>query len=261
MHTKKDLWDRLRRYHFDHLVPPSLLAYVAATFGGPDASTKAFADKLTRKLHWSKSFAMRAIAEYKKFVYLGVSSEFSVTPSKVIDQVWHEHLLFTVPYASFCRDVLEKDFNHHPELVPTDGQTGVFQAQYLATLDRYRREFNAEPPGDIWSVPKFKGQAVQTDAFVPRKKAAQSSDTADGGDLPLWTFFDGDASGGHGSHSGGHDGFGFEGGLSGGAGSTGDFSDSGGNASGGGDAGAGGDSGGGSCGSGCSGGCGGGCGS
>jgi hypothetical protein len=93
--SKKELWLRLRNYHFDHLIPPHLMDSLRAAFEGSDASTQAFADKLVRKLHWDRSFAMRAIGEYKKFLYLGAVADFAVTPPRVIDQVWHEHLLFS----------------------------------------------------------------------------------------------------------------------------------------------------------------------
>ena len=49
--AKKDLWLRLKHYHFEHLVPPHLSDHVAACFGGPDAATRAFASKLQKKLH------------------------------------------------------------------------------------------------------------------------------------------------------------------------------------------------------------------
>lgn len=214
--TKKDLWLRLNGYHFNHLVPPHLSERVAEAFGGVDASTKAFAHKLTRKLGWTIDLALRAIAEYKKYVYLGMVSDFSVTPSKIIDQVWHEHLLFTRAYANFCQEILCRDFDHNPELVPADDQTGVFQAQYLATLNLYRKEFGIEPPPDIWSVPKFKTESLKKDSYEPRKKIRENDDRAvyNNDDTPLYMFFDGP-----GSHSHGHQEFGgFSGGSSGGAG-------------------------------------------
>jgi hypothetical protein len=99
--NKKDLWLRLKAYHFNHLVPPHLWIKVRAAFGGEEASTKAFADKIARKLDWKHLFTLRAIREYKKFIYLGAVSDFVVTPSKIIDQVWHEHLLFTKEYRDF----------------------------------------------------------------------------------------------------------------------------------------------------------------
>src|SRR5687767_6168279 len=123
---KSTLWLRLRGYRFEHIVPPHLSDHVMASFGGPDAATRAFANKLGR----TPRFARRAIEEYRKFLYLGVVADFRVTPSKIIDQVWHEHLLFTKAYGEFCQEVLGQKFEHFPELVATEEQTSVFQEQY-----------------------------------------------------------------------------------------------------------------------------------
>ena len=152
---KKELWLRLRNYHFDHLVPAHLLDRVAARFGGHDASTQAFAHKIALKHQWSTRRALRSVEEYKKFVYLGVVSSTPVTPPRCIDTVWHEHLLFTRGYREFCRDVLQRDFDHNPELMPVDEQTDVFEAQYDATLALYTHEFNMTPPAAIWGTTKF----------------------------------------------------------------------------------------------------------
>ena len=264
---KQQLWLRLTQYHFDDLVPSHLADHVAALFGGPDPSTRAFASKLARKLGWSAGFAVRAIEEYKKFVFLGVTSDFSVTPSKVIDQVWHEHLLFSRAYRQFCSDVLRQHFDHHPELVATAEQTGVFRAQYEATLARYEAEFAVAPPSDIWCTPKFGADDTPARGAEPpaRKPAARESptrstrqqSTATGDDRPLYVLFGG-AEGGHASHASHatRPEFGGGGGFSGGGAERSWGADSGGSDAphGGSDAG---DAGGGS---GCSSSCGGGCG-
>lgn len=256
---KKELWLRLQRYHFDHLVPAQLTDHVRAAFGGGDASTQAFASKVVRKLGWTRPFALRAIHEYKKFVYLGVVSDASVTPPKVIDQVWHEHLLFTRAYREFCRDVLGRDFDHNPELVQSKSQTELFQVQYAATLVLYYTEFHREPPADIWGTPKFKAGPI-ADRPSPRKRQS-----GDGGSVgsdhsssyesePLHAFFgDGDVGASGSFHTGG--GGGFSGGGS--SGSWDDPSDHDGGAGHGGDSDSGSDGGDGG-GSGCSSSCGGG---
>jgi hypothetical protein len=100
--------------------------------------------------------------------------ESPVTPSKVIDQGWHEHLLFTKPYREFCRDVLQHDFDHHPELVPLDTQTEAFRLQYEHTLLRDVEEFNVLPPTDIWGAPKFTLQ-VTPRAQRPARDAGSGS--------------------------------------------------------------------------------------
>ncbi len=213
--VKKELWLRLKRYHFEHIVPPQLLDHVTAAFGRTDASTKAFAGKLSRKLNWTTGYSLRALDEYKKFLYLGMVSDFPVTPSRVIDQVWHEHLLFTRAYREFCRDVLGREFDHNPELVATDDQTGIFQSQYEATLDLYETEFHVEPPNEIWSVPKFRPRAMPRKARL-QKDSAGSNDGA--GDTPLYLFFDGSGDGGQ-SHGDMAE-FGGGGGFSGGGGES-----------------------------------------
>jgi hypothetical protein len=76
--NKMELWLRLKNYHFEHIISPGLWDLIRENFGGPDASTKAFASKIARKHGWNKPFALRAILEYKKFVYLGLVSDFYV---------------------------------------------------------------------------------------------------------------------------------------------------------------------------------------
>ena len=230
--TKRELWLRLKHYQFDHIVPTGLWEQLQARFGGRDASTKAFAHKIARKLGWSNAFALRAVYEYKKFVYLGVVSDFVVTPPQVIDQVWHQHLLFSRAYRAFCRDVIQYDFDHTPELVSIEEQTGAFQAQYMDTLELYRTEFGIDPPPAIWGAPKFDNQPVLNAAgYRSKKKEGMSSDggASYSGD-PLYRSFDPVTDGSF------YGFLGFDGGDGAGAGAGGDWgegdsSDSGGDAS------------------------------
>jgi hypothetical protein len=161
--NKRELWLNLANYHFDHLAPTTLWNEIRAKFAGQSPFTLAFADKLSRKLNWKKNFALKAIWEYKKFVFLGITGSSRVTPSKVIDQVWHEHLLFSAGYRQFCKEIIQQDFDHHPELAEIGSQTEAFQAQYAATIELYKREFGIEPPADIWGVTKFPEKDIKED--------------------------------------------------------------------------------------------------
>jgi hypothetical protein len=213
---KKELWLRLRGYHFTNLVPPNLWDQVAGAFGGVDASTRAFASKIARKHGWSAGFARRAIEEYRKFIFLGVTGERAVTPSKVIDTVWHEHVLFTRAYREFCRDVIGREFDHHPELLPNEEQTSLYAQQFDETLARYAVEFHHTPPVDIWGTPKF----ARDD--VAKQTPAADSAGAGGADTPLYTHFDG-----RGDTPSHHDMPEFSGGGFSGGGGGSDWSDSG----------------------------------
>jgi hypothetical protein len=233
--NKQELWTKLKQYHFDNIVPHNLWDDIASAFGGVNSSTKAFAAKIASKHKWDKSFALKAISEYKKFVYLGVVSNFHVTPSKIIDVVWHEHLLFTKAYREFCSHVIEYQFDHHPELLPVTEETGRFSAQYIDTLEFYRLEFGVVPPEEIWGNTKFDKEKLQEANYESREKNSTVFSSGGGNtyhtDEPLHTSFDGGD---------------FDGG-----GAGGDWSDGNGN-----DSSDGGDSS--SDGGGCSGGCGGG---
>lgn len=238
---KKDLWLRIKNYHFDHIVTPGLWDKLTAKFGNTAPSAKAFAGKIARKHGWKMPFALRALTEYKKFVYLGVTGDFMVTPSKIIDVVWHEHLLFSKAYRDFCHEVLGQAFDHYPELIPVDEQTARFNAQYIETIDLYKKEFGLEPPEEIWGNTKFDKELLgQNESGVKRKRKDDSSTALIADDsTPLHSYFE------EGSPSDYPEFSGYEGGDTGGGGASGDWGDSGGDADS--------DSGGG-----CSGGCGGG---
>jgi hypothetical protein len=186
--NKKELWLNIANYHFDNLVPTHLWDEIASKFGGQNPFTKAFADKLSRKFNWKKNFALKAMWEYKKFVYMGVISDFSVTPSKVIDQVWHEHLLFSSGYRKFCKEIIRYDFDHNPELVSVGSQTEAFQSQYFHTIELYKKEFGLEPPPEIWDTTKFKGKIEKIKKPQKNQNDSGYSDSYVGTD-PLISFF------------------------------------------------------------------------
>jgi hypothetical protein len=252
--TKKELWLRIKGYHFEHIVPPNMWNKITEMFGGVDASTKAFADKISRKHNCSTSYAIKAVNEYKKFLYLAVISDFHVTPSQAIDKVWHEHILFTQAYGIFCKDIIEYNLNHHPELIPLDEQTERYHAQYLSTIELYIQEFGKLPPANIWDVTKYDKEKVMENVQKAREKKVSEnlyySNNSYSSDVALYSSFDN-------SDPGSVDSYpefgGFDGGNGEGGGASGDWDDS----SDGSDSSDGGSDGGGD-GGGCGGGCGGG---
>jgi uncharacterized membrane protein YgcG len=171
----------------------------------------------------------------------------------VIDQVWHEHLLFSRAYREFCASVLRREFDHNPELVPLDEQTAEFHAQFAETRALYRAEFDREPPAEFWGVAKFAGRPEPAGEGKPRRKREDRSAAAYE-DTPLYAYFSGSSDSGSHAHPSLPE---FGGGESGGGGGGEAWSDS---TSSGGHGDAGGASDGGSSdggGSGCSSGCGG----
>jgi hypothetical protein len=257
--TKKELWLRIKGYHFNDIVQPDMWEKITELFGGTDACTKAFADKISRKHACSKRYALKAVEEYKKFLYLAVISDFHVTPSQAIDKVWHEHILFTKGYRTFCDEVIAYNLHHHPELVPIEEQTEIYHAQYISTIELYIQEFGILPPKSIWDVTKYDKEKVLEDLEKARKKKENStlyySNNSYSSDVPLYSSFDA-------SDVGNADAYpefgGFGEGGAGGSGASGDWDDNS-DSSDGSDGSDGGDGdGGGGDGGGCGGGCGGG---
>lgn len=120
----------------------------------PDSSFM-FSDRLARENNWTIDYSLRAIDEYKKFMYLLCVGGKPLTPSDQVDQVWHLHLLYTRSYwEDFCGEVLERKIHHGP----TRGveQRGQFTDQYQNLFDLYEQTFDQKPPSDIWPTEKVR---------------------------------------------------------------------------------------------------------
>ena len=128
-----DLWHRIDAFDID---------------GGP--CDLPFAARLARENGWSRSFADRAVREYKRFVYLAMTAGRPMCPSEEVDQVWHLHLTYTRSYwQRFCGEVLKTPLHHDP----TRGGAAEGRkhwAMYADTLVAYEAAFGEPPPADLW---------------------------------------------------------------------------------------------------------------
>jgi uncharacterized protein (TIGR04222 family) len=108
-----------------------------------------FLAHLMRANGWSRPFALRAIEEYRKFVFLAMVADHQVTPSDQVDQVWHLHLLFSDAYWNdFCPRVLGRPLHHHPTR-GGQAERDRFHELYRATIRSYRQHFG-EPSAEFW---------------------------------------------------------------------------------------------------------------
>ncbi len=128
-----ELWNSIKEFELDD---------IHASFS--------FSDRLVRENAWSLAYAIRAIFEYKKFMFLICISKTPLTPSDQVDQVWHLHLIYTESYwIDFCQNTLQQPIHHGP----TKGveQRGNFREYYQNTLSLYQNIFQTIPPKDIWN--------------------------------------------------------------------------------------------------------------
>lgn len=101
--------------------------------------------KLARALFCQPHQCQQAMEEVIKFLCLAAQSPGQpVTPSARVDIAWHEFILFTRTYASFCQDKLGRMIHHEPSI---DHQ--INSQQYASTLHDYRQQFG-EPPTEYW---------------------------------------------------------------------------------------------------------------
>ncbi|KQQ73096.1 hypothetical protein ASF73_10610 [Xanthomonas sp. Leaf131] len=127
------LWQRLQAYRF----------------GDDDDALPAFVRRVAKQAHCSAAQAQRMVEEYRRFCFLACTGTHDVTPSPLIDQVWHTHLTDTRAYwQQFCPQVLQTTLHHQPGRDGAD-EDARFQAQYRQTLERYRAHFG-EPPALLW---------------------------------------------------------------------------------------------------------------
>ena len=59
------------------------------------------------KKRWQESSADLAIKEYRQFLFDCYTSKEPKSPSKLVDEVWHDHILHTKKYAEDCQKILE----------------------------------------------------------------------------------------------------------------------------------------------------------
>lgn len=152
MPKNKTLWTRLQAIELD-------LA---------DAAFR-FSDRLARENGWSREFARGAIEEYRRFIYMAATSPTQVTPSDIVDQVWHLHLTYTRSYwEDMCGGVLGRPLHHGPTKGGTAEDT-KYRSQYDRTLALYRETFGEEPPAEFWPPEDARFSGASHQQWVDRR--------------------------------------------------------------------------------------------
>lgn len=153
MMTNAALWARLTAFEVDD-----------------DGVDFPFSARLARENGWTRGFAKRAVGEYKRFVYLAMVSPCDVTPSNIVDQVWHLHLTYTRSYwHEMCRDILGHPLHHGP----TKGggaEAERFHIQYEKTIALYESEFGHLPPGAFWPQADDRFAGARNQFWIDRRR-------------------------------------------------------------------------------------------
>ena len=152
MMKNQGLWERLQAFELDD----------------PTAALR-FTDRLARENGWSPAFAERATNEYKKFIYLAAISGTPVTPSDIVDQVWHLHLTFTRSYwDDMCGKIIGRPLHHGPT-AGGEMEDAKYRDQYAATLELYQREFGHAATVRIWPYLDERFESAAHQRWVDRR--------------------------------------------------------------------------------------------
>jgi hypothetical protein len=129
--ARQDLWRRIELHDFEPGTPLN------------------FTRRLARDHGWSLEDARGAIGAYRRFCFLAIVSPTPVTPSEVVDEVWHQHLIYSRDYwAIWCGERLQAALHHDPTPGGSEAQA-IYRRQYAETLALHERFFGP-PHQEFW---------------------------------------------------------------------------------------------------------------
>ena len=88
------------------------------------------------------------VLEVVRFLCLAAGSARTLTPSRAVDDAWHEFILCTRSYGEFCARHFGCMVHHHP-----GGDAERHRDQFQETLALYRDHFG-DPDARFWPAPR-----------------------------------------------------------------------------------------------------------
>lgn len=117
-----------------------------AAFVGRELQTR-----IKKKLNLREEEFVEAIYAYKQFIALKVLlKDWQATllsPSLLVDQIWHSHVVDTKVYAAACINLCGNVIHHDPDGCE-DSESREQRIQRLK--DIYEKHFGVKPTGKYW---------------------------------------------------------------------------------------------------------------
>jgi hypothetical protein len=90
-------------------------------------------------------------AEYRRFLALHLSyPDADIVPCKLVDQIWHQHILDTAAYREDCDAIFGRFLDHFPYFgMRGEDDARALHDAYADTIERYTDAFG-EPPENTW---------------------------------------------------------------------------------------------------------------
>lgn len=112
--------------------------------------------RIAKLYHRTDTDAERMVREAKRMLFLSVVSKEPIAPSNIVDEAWHEMLMFTRFYQEFAK--LIEGFIHHDPTDPANSTNVPGTTEpvlddtfvYRKTKENYRRFFGEDPDPRFW---------------------------------------------------------------------------------------------------------------
>jgi hypothetical protein len=99
----------------------------------------------------SEPIAWTAIFEYKRFLTMKKNfPKLELSPSPMVDEVWHLHILDTRQYMKDCDRIFGNYIHHSPSFGDSEEEKHHMGDRYEETLRIYEQLFKESPPEWIW---------------------------------------------------------------------------------------------------------------
>jgi hypothetical protein len=109
---------------------------------------------MTKVKYWKPDIDQaEAEKQYRLFIYLcSIYDGFLVVPNEIVDEVWHNHILFTHDYLAFCNQIAGKFIHHNPLI--SDCSVTELEEERRTLVDLAKLHFGSYPFGpesnDSW---------------------------------------------------------------------------------------------------------------
>ncbi len=119
---------------------------------------KAVCEAVKRQERWSTKDIAYVCQQYRNFIFLCKKySHHKLPPSKEIDIFWHNHILHTESYITFCK-ILFGEYYHHSPTLEHPLAINSYNEEFKLTQELYKKEFGTyifSIKSKFFSVPKF----------------------------------------------------------------------------------------------------------
>ena len=106
-----------------------------ATLLTGDEDNYIFKSRLKKKHKWTEEKCDDLLSQYKQFLFIAATSNEKETPTQEVDEVWHEHILFTQDYFDDWTKILGKTIHHAPDRVVDEAATKKVFTKTQSKLD------------------------------------------------------------------------------------------------------------------------------